>query len=101
VAGGILFGNLTADQHVVLPGITSKGKLEDTITTAQHVSEKTVQALREQLNQDIKLLASLNPKSAAYERLSAHIDQRTIQLLDYEDQRERQRRAAEFTLAEE
>jgi len=77
-------------------------ELEDIITSAQHVpSEKTVQALREQLNQDTQILASLDPNSDAYERLSARIERQTTELLDYEDQRERQRQATRRALVEQ
>ncbi|TLW89233.1 hypothetical protein FFT09_22665 [Saccharomonospora piscinae] len=85
----------------LLPRYLFDGELEDIITTAQHVpSEKTVQALREQLNQDTQILASLDPNSDAYERLAARIERQTGELLDYEEQRERQRRAARVAQAE-
>ncbi|UJW36911.1 hypothetical protein L3Q67_45415 (plasmid) [Saccharothrix sp. AJ9571] len=80
--------------------------MEDIITSTQHVpSEKAVQALREQLNQDTQILASLDPNSDAHERLSARIERQTIQLIDFEEQRERQReqqrRALQAALAEQ
>jgi len=77
-------------------------ELEDIITNTQHVpSEKIVQALREQLNQDTQILASLNPNSDTYQRLAARVERQTDELLDYEDQRERQRQATQRALAEQ
>jgi hypothetical protein len=76
--------------------------LEEIITTAQHVpSEQTVQALREKLNQDTQILASLDPKSDTYQRLAARIEHQTVDLLDYEDQREQQRQAMQRALTEQ
>lgn len=76
--------------------------MEDIITSAQHVpSEKAVQALREQLNQDTQILASLDPNSDTYQRLAARVERQTAELLDHEDQCERQRQAAQRALAEQ
>lgn len=60
-----------------------------------------MQALREQLNQDTQILASLDPNSDTYQRLAARVERHTAELLDYEDQRERQRQATRRTLAEQ
>jgi uncharacterized protein YjeT (DUF2065 family) len=60
-----------------------------------------VQALREQLNQDTQILASLNPDSDTYQRLAARVEHQTADLLDYEDQRERQHHATQRAIAEQ
>lgn len=76
--------------------------MEDIITAAQHVpSDKTVQALREQLNQDTQILASLDPNSDAHKRLTARIERQTTELLDIEEQREHQRRAMQSAMVEQ
>lgn len=60
-----------------------------------------MQALREQLNQDTQILASLDPNSDTYQRLAARVERQTAELLDYEDQRERQRQATQRVLADQ
>lgn len=64
-------------------------------TNTQRAWEKTVKDLREQLDQDTRLLKFLPPGSVTYDRLAARVEQQTAQLLDYERQIDRQRRAAE------
>jgi hypothetical protein len=57
-----------------------------------------LKTLREKLDQDAQLLASLDPESDAYRRLQARITQKTAELLDYEEilsRREQAYKAAE------
>lgn len=76
--------------------------MEDVITSAEHVpSEKTVQALREQLDQDTRILASLDPNSDTHRRLADRVEQRTAELLNAEDQRERQHQATQHAMIEQ
>lgn len=72
----------------------------ETTTNAQRAFEKTVQALREQLDQDTRLLAFLPPGSVTYDRLATRVEHRTAQLLSYEDRLDRQQRAAEHAALE-
>lgn len=51
-----------------------------------------LKTLREKIDQDTTLLASLNKNSDAYRRLQARIADQTTQLLDYEDILERRRK---------
>lgn len=54
---------------------------------------KTVQAMRDQLSQDIQILASLDPSSETHRRLSARIQRDTNKMLDYEEQSKQRQRA--------
>jgi hypothetical protein len=53
-----------------------------------------LKTLREKIDQDTKLLSSLDPTSDAYRRLQARITDQTTQLLDYEDTLEQRRQQA-------
>lgn len=56
--------------------------------------------MRQQLDQDTHLLASLNPASPAYQRLQDRIERRTTEMLDYEQNLDRQRQTAARAAAE-
>lgn len=76
--------------------------MEDTITSVPHVPfEKTAQAIRDQLTHNIQILTSLDPKTAAYQRLAARIERQTDELLDAEDRCEHQRQAMHRALVEQ
>ncbi|ONI90799.1 hypothetical protein ALI144C_02250 [Actinosynnema sp. ALI-1.44] len=51
-----------------------------------------LKALREKIDQDTKLLGSLDPDSDVYRRLQARITDQTTQLLNYEDTLDRRRK---------
>lgn len=57
--------------------------------------------MRQQLNQDTQILASLDPNSDTYQRLAARIERQTAELLDKEDQRAQRREAAQRGQAEQ
>jgi hypothetical protein len=57
--------------------------------------------LRDKLNQDTQILASLDPNSDTYRRLAARVERQTADLLDYEDQREQRRHATQRALTEQ
>lgn len=79
--------------------------LEGIISTAEpHIpfdsSDSKLKGLRKQLDQDARVLASLNPDSDAYQRLQDRIEAQTTEMLDYEQNLDRQRRAAAAAEAE-
>lgn len=63
--------------------------VEEAITAEPYVPN--LKTLREKIDQDTKLLASLDESSDAYSRLQARITDQTTQLLDYEEILERRR----------
>lgn len=71
------------------PLVTSVVDVEEAITAEPYVPN--LKTLREKIDQDTKLLASLDESSDAYSRLQARITDQTTQLLDYEEILERRR----------
>ncbi|QXV63578.1 hypothetical protein [Amycolatopsis sp. TNS106] len=71
------------------------------INTEPHVPDLHEKTLREKIDQDTRLLASLNKNSDAYRRLQARIAERTTRLLDYEDTLEQRQRQAAVVAAEQ